>query len=79
MALIGWLKRGSVRLWLGIAAAALTLLKLALTIGEKLGKAKLRADQAEDRIEETQKAKQDYNDAKAQTDDSLADRLTRNK
>ncbi|NOR63266.1 MAG: hypothetical protein GQ535_12330 [Rhodobacteraceae bacterium] len=79
MALIIWLKSSKLARWLGMVFAALGFLKLIEGMGARRGKAELKAEQAVERLKETQLAKQDYDDAKSQTDASLIDRLTRDK
>jgi hypothetical protein len=77
--MLAWLKGSKLARWTGLAILAVGLLKLLEAMGARRGKAELIADQTEQRLEETQLAKQDYDDAKAQTNDSLIDRLTRDK
>ena len=72
-----WLKGSKLARWTGFAILAAALLKVLEAMGARRGKAELMAKQNEQRLKETQLAKQDYNDAKSQTDDDLADRLTR--
>lgn len=77
--MLAWFKGSKIARWTGLAIFATGLLKLLEAMGARRGKAELIADQAVERLKETQLAKQDYDDAKTQTDDSLIDRLTRDK
>lgn len=79
MSVLLWLKSSRLGRWLGMAIAAIGFLKLVEAFGAKRGKAELKATQNEQRLKETQLAKQDYQNAKSQTDDDLAARLTRGK
>jgi len=79
MSILLWLKGSKIARWTGFAILAAGLLKLLEAMGARRGKAELLADQTEERLKETQRAKQDYSDAKTQTDDDLSDRLTRGK
>jgi len=77
MALMLWLKSSRLGRWLGMAIAAIGFLKLVEGFGAKRREAELKAEQNEQRLKESQLAKQDLYNAENQTDADLAGRLTR--
>jgi len=77
MNILLWLKGSKLARWSGFAILAAGLLKLLEAMGARRGKAELKAEQNEQRLKESQLAKQDLYNAENQTDADLVGRLTR--